>query len=142
MNDVILILLPALIGSLTAFIIIYLRDILLYKKQREENIEREIASKRLEKLYSRLYRNIISSKIVLNKETISYSKGSEEKGSGKELDTIKATIDKGFYLASEELRPYLAEFYKSSTMSKEKVNKMVELIKSDYNNLEKIYYHK
>ena len=140
MNEMLLILLPTIIGSLTAFIIIYLKDILLYNKQREENINREIAAQRLEKLYSGLYRNIMSSKILLDRETISYAVGSEEKGSGKELDTIKESINVGFYLASKELQPYLAEFYKTSTMSKEKVDKMVDLIKNDYKALENIYY--
>ena len=143
MSEWITVVVSALIGVAGAFILMYVRDIYLYDKKFRREIRRDLVEKRLEKLYSPLYRNIKSSEVLLNKSMISYGKGSKEEGDGREKTYLDQLVEQNFYLASEELQPFLAQlhgvgFYRIE--DKDINNKMVELIINEYNELRDEYF--
>lgn len=134
MYEWITVVVSALIGVAGAFILMYVRDIYLYDKKFRREIRRDLVEKRLEKLYSPLYVNIKYSEVLLNKSIISY-------GKEREKTYLDQLVEQNFYLASEELQPFLAQlhgvgFYR---IEEKDINKMVELITNEYNELRDEY---
>lgn len=146
MEDYILVVLSSVLGLSGGFIIMYIRDILLDKRKRKEERERYLTEKRLEKLYSPLYRNIMTSKAICGREDIVTSKPLSDEGEGWEAIELKKLINNGFYLASEELQPILAEYYyhhvikKDPKQKEEDSLKLVKIIKDDYKSLRNKYF--
>ena len=140
MEDWILVILSTTLGLAGGFVIMAVRDILLYNKKLREERKRYIIENRLEKLYSPLYMRIKSSESISGKSGLNYGKSSDEKGEGKEREEIKKVIHDGFYLASEELQPLLAELYFKPIIESEKKDKIIELIIKEYEQLRKQYF--
>lgn len=140
MEDWILVILSTLLGLIGGFVIIAIRDILLYNKKLRDERKRYLIENRLEKLYSPLYMRIKSSESIPVKKGLIYGRTSDEEGEGKEREEIKKVIHDGFYLASEELQPLLAEIYIKSSVGTKKADKITELIEKEYNELRKQYF--
>jgi len=127
-------------GLAGGFVIMAVRDILLYNKKLRDERKRYLIENRLEKLYSPLYMRIKSSESISSKRGLIYGKSSDEKGEGREREEIKKVIHDGFYLASEELQPLLAELYLKPAVGSEKADKITELIVKEYEELRKQYF--
>jgi len=140
MEDWILVILSAVIGLAGGFVLLVVRDILLYNEKLREKRKRYLIENRLEKLYSPLYMRIKASEIIFGKRGLIYGKSSGEKGEGKEREEIKKVIHDGIYLASEELQPLLAELYFKPVVGSEKTGKITELIVKEYEELRKQYF--
>jgi len=136
MNELATILISASIGFAGSALLMYIRDIYLYGKRTKEQHRRTIIERRLEKLYSPLYRNIKTSEFLFKQQTLS----SVTTQGKQELDSI---IDNGLYLAEDELmkllpRIYGAGYYQEA--NKEIVGQIVKLITNSYERLRKDYF--
>jgi len=152
MDELLTILLPAVIGAVVAFLILYMKEIILFKKQQREKIERNQIEKKLDKLYSPLYAIIKSNEIVHKKRILSYNEWTTSTGiKENNLNHLLNIIEQGLYLASNELQPQLAKFYINPTEWYEKdgisdkdkrlAKELADLIIKEYVELRKKYYN-
>jgi hypothetical protein len=141
MKEVVPMIIPALIGAAVTFILMYVREIYIYKRKFKREMQIALIEKRLEKLYSPLYRIIKTSEVRLGKPQIGYGKRSDEKGEARQKLYLDQLIEDYFYLASDELQPYLAEIHGSGFYHpKMDPEKMVNLIIEEYSELRSEYF--
>ena len=126
---------PAVIGAITGAIVSSALMYLLYNRKFKKERRRELLEKRLEKLYSPLY--------TLTKRL----EEEDELGIEKDIPRIVELIEKNGYLASEELQSFLTlmvsyDRYGQDMMreEQEKAEKMLELIKKEYNKFRDEYF--
>ncbi|MEA2076279.1 MAG: hypothetical protein U9O85_11265 [Euryarchaeota archaeon] len=141
MEEVVPIIIPALIGAVVTFFLMYVREIYLYKRKFKREMQIALIEKRLEKLYSPLYRIIKTSERRLGKPMIGFGRRSDEKGEARQKLYLDQLIEDYFYLASNELQPYLAEIHGSGFYHpKMDPEKMINLIIKEYSELRNEYF--
>ena len=126
---------PAVIGAITGAIASFIFMHYLYDKNFKRGKRRELVEKRLEKLYSPLY--------TFTKRL----KKENELAITRDRVRIVELIERYCYLASKELKPFLTLMlsyahydYDMMREAPEKAEKMVELIKNEYNELRDEYF--
>jgi len=137
--DVGTIIVSAFVSFAISIILLWLRDIFVFKGQIEYKNKKELVEKRLMYIYSPLYFNILSNEQQSGQSTISWSSHAGETGEGKEKESLDRIMENYSHLASPELQKLLAKMHKAGAyrIGKEDGEKMVELIKKEYEELRK-----
>lgn len=144
MDDVSATLIGAFVGVASSFILTYVRDIYLHSKRTKEQEKRAIVQRRLEKLYSPLYRFVKSSEFILKKQTITFEIPSgKDDSESREKNFLDSTIEQYLYLADDDLMPLLPRIHGVGYYQKENAainDQVVKLIISGYEKLRSEYF--
>jgi hypothetical protein len=144
LDDISATLIGAFVGVAGAFILTYVRDIYLYSRRTKAQERRAIVQRRLEKLYSPLYRFVKSSEFILKKQTITFSiPAGKDDSTSREKNFLDSTIERYLYLADDDLMALLPRIHGVGYYQKENAQineQVVKLITSGYEKLRREYF--
>lgn len=131
-----------IIGFVVAFVLFWLRDIHLFKKRTKRQLEMDLIKNKLEKLYTPLYVLIKSAEWLTDKSILGIQKMSGEPDDFRQKKILDDIIQKHLYLANDELHELLPRAFGAGQYKNQKeedLKKIVDLIKKEYEDLQKEY---
>lgn len=131
-------------GVAGSFVLVYVRDMYLYTRRTKEQHQRALVQRRLEKLYSPLYRFVKTSEFLLKRPTISFDIPAGTQGDeSRERILLDSIIEKYLYLAEDDLMELLPRIHGVGYYQEENKGieeQVVKLILDGYEKLRKEYF--